>query len=116
MSLGGAGSPRLSDPSWGVDLHAVQTSHFNLLGFSRTYWDFYLGFGISVSVFLLLASVLAWQLGSLSAEAFPAVRLTQWLMVVCFAAITLLDCVFFFIIPIVLSGLITVCLGAAALI
>jgi len=103
-----------SDPAWGVDLHAVQTSHFNLLGFSRTYWDFYLGFGISVSVFLLLASVLAWQLGSVSVGAFPAVRLTQWLLVFCFAAITLLDCVFFFIIPIVLSGLITVCLGAAA--
>ena len=48
-----------SDPEWGVDLHAMQSSHFNIFGFSRTYWDFYVGFGLFVSVFQLLAAILA---------------------------------------------------------
>ena len=51
-----------SDPSWGVDLGAIQSSHFKVLGFTRTYWDFYVGFGLLVSVFLLLAAIFAWQL------------------------------------------------------
>jgi hypothetical protein len=41
---------------------------WGLMGFSRTYWDFYVGFGLFVSVFLLLAVVLAWQLGGPSAR------------------------------------------------
>ena len=46
-----------SDPAWGVDLHAIQSSHFNVLGSSRTYWYFYVGFGLSVSVLLLLPAI-----------------------------------------------------------
>ena len=51
-----------SDPTWGVDLGSMRSTHFYIMGFSRTYWDFYVGFGLFVSVFLLLAVVLAWQL------------------------------------------------------
>ena len=50
-----------SDPKWGVDISAMKTTRFPILGFSRTYWDFYVGFGLFVSVFLLLAALLAWQ-------------------------------------------------------
>src|SRR6202050_466880 len=57
-----------SDPKWGVDISSMQSTHFYVMGFSRTYWDFYVGFGLFVSVFLLLAVVLAWQLGGLAAE------------------------------------------------
>jgi hypothetical protein len=57
-----------SDPKWGVDLGSMQQTHFHIMGFSRTYWDFYVGFGLFVSVLLLLAVVLAWQLGGLPPE------------------------------------------------
>ena len=53
-----------SDPKWGVDIGSMRSTHFYIMGFSRTYWDFYVGFGLFVSVFLLLAVVLAWQLGA----------------------------------------------------
>ncbi|HLW88558.1 MAG TPA: hypothetical protein VKR57_08695 [Terriglobales bacterium] len=53
-----------SDPAWAVDLGPMRSTHFNILGFSRTYWDFYVGFGLTVSVLLLLAVVLAWQLST----------------------------------------------------
>ena len=107
-----AGAP-WSEPEWGVDLSAVRSSHFMVLGFSRTYWDFYVGFGLIVSVLLLLTAVIAWELGNLPAESLRRVRLTIWALPLCFAAMTVLNCVHFFTIPIAFSGAITACLVAA---
>ncbi|HEX2712187.1 MAG TPA: hypothetical protein VHM88_08195, partial [Candidatus Acidoferrales bacterium] len=57
-------------PQWGVDalIGSMRTIHFDAQGFSRTYWDFYVGFGLFVSVFLLFAAFLAWQLGGLKPD------------------------------------------------
>ena len=103
-----------SDPKWGVDLSAMRSTHFYIMGFSRTYWDFYVGFGLFVSVFLLLAVVLAWQLGSLPPESLALMRGTAWAFALSFAAITVLSWKCFFIIPIVFSIVTTLCLTAAA--
>lgn len=104
-----------SDPKWGVGLSAMRSNHFSIMGFSRTYWDFYVGFGLFVSVFLLLAVVLAWQLGGLPQESLALMRGTAWAFALCLAAIMVLSWKYFFIIPIVFSIVITVCLIAAAL-
>ena len=103
-----------SDPAWAVDLGPMRSTHFYILGFSRTYWDFYVGFGLTISVILLLAVVLAWQLGGLPPESLAKMRGTAWTFALCFAAITVLDWKYFFIIPIVFSIAITLCLAAAA--
>jgi hypothetical protein len=103
-----------SDPAWGVDLASVRSTHFYIMGFSRTYWHFYVGFGLFVSVFMLLAVVLAWQLGGLPPESLALMRGTAWAFALCFAGITVLSWKYFFIIPIVFSIVITLCLTAAA--
>jgi hypothetical protein len=103
-----------SDPKWGVDLGSMQSTHFYIMGFSRTYWDFYLGFGLFVSAFLLLAVVLAWQLGGLPPESLARMRGVAWTFALCFAGITVLSWKYFFIIPIVFSIVTTLCLTAAA--
>jgi hypothetical protein len=103
-----------SDPQWGVDLGSMRSTHFHILGFSRTYWDFYVGFGLFVTVFLLLTVVLAWQLGGLPAETLALMRGIAWALPLCFAAITVLSWRYFFMVPIVFSIVITVCLTAAA--
>jgi hypothetical protein len=107
---------RQSDPSWGVDalVASMRSIHFDLLGFSRTYWDFFVAAGFSVGVFYLFAAVLAWQLGRLPAETLAAMRTTAWAFALSFAAITVVSWVYLFIIPIAFSTLITVCLTAAA--
>jgi hypothetical protein len=102
-----------SDPNWEVDLGAIQSTRFEVLGFSRTYWDFYLGFGLFVSILLLLAAVLAWQLGSLPPQTHLNMRTTAWFLCLSFAAVTILSAMYFFTIPIAFSGVITVCLCAA---
>jgi hypothetical protein len=103
-----------SDPNWRVDLGSMQSTHFYIMGFSRTYWDFYVGFGLFVSVFLLLAVVLAWQLGRLPPESLALMRGTRWAFALCFVAITVLSWKYFFIVPIVFSIVTTLCLTAAA--
>ena len=107
---------RQTDPAWGVDtlLGSMRSIHFDVQGFSRTYWDFFVGFGLFVSVFLVFAAVLAWQLGGLAPEILARLRGPAWALVICFAAITILTWRYFFIAPLVLSILITVCLTAAA--
>src|SRR5258708_4417186 len=103
-----------SDPMWGVNIGPMRSTHFYIMGFSRTYWDFYIGFGLFVSVFLLLAVVLAWQLGRLPPESLALMRGTAWAFTLCFAAITVLSWKYFFVIPIAFSIVITLCLTAAA--
>ena len=103
-----------SDPKWGVDLGSMQSTHFYIMGFSRTYWDFYVGFGLFVSAFLLLAVVLAWQLGRLPPESLALMRGTAWAFALCFAAITVVSWRYLFLIPIAFSIVITLCLTAAA--
>jgi hypothetical protein len=102
-----------SDPSWGVDTTAMKSTRFPILGFSRTYWDFYVGSGLSIGVFLLLAAILAWQLGSLTKPTAALLRPTAWALALCFAVLTVLNCAYFFTIPIVFSGLIAICLASA---
>jgi hypothetical protein len=62
-----------------------------------------------------LLSVLAWQFGGLPAETLAAMRVTVWGFALCFAAITVVSWRYLFILPIVFSIAITVCLTAAAL-
>jgi hypothetical protein len=47
---------RQSDPSWGVDtlLGSMRSIHFDVQGFSRTYWDLFVAAGFSVGVFYLV--------------------------------------------------------------
>ena len=58
---------RQSDPQWGVDalLASMKSIHFDMQGFSRSYWDLFLAAGFSVSVFYLFAAILSWQLAGL---------------------------------------------------
>lgn len=107
---------RQSDPTWGVDalLASMRSLHFQVQGFNRTYWDLFLAAGFCVGVLYLFAAVLAWQLAGLPATTLALMRGTAWAFALCFAAITLVSWRYLFIVPIVFSIVITLCLSAAA--
>ena len=107
-----AGCP-WSDPAWGAAPTFMKSGQFQIFGFTRTYWDFYVGFGLFVTVFLLFAAVVAWQLGSLPLHVRPFLRGTAWMLTLSFAAVAVLSWANFFIIPIVFSCVITLCLFGA---
>src|SRR5215469_13658520 len=68
------------DPRWGADalVASMQSLHFDVSGFSRSYWDFYLAGGYSVDVFVLFSALLAWQLGGLPPETLRQMRGITW--------------------------------------
>ena len=107
---------RQSDPQWGVDalLASMRSIHFDVQGFSRTYWDLFEAAGFSVGVFYLFAAILAWQLGGLPPATLALLRRTTWAFALCFAAITVVSWRYLFILPIAFSIAITLCLTAAA--
>lgn len=55
-----------SGPAEDAAVGGMKTFHFDAMGWDRTLWDFWEGFGVSLSVFLLAFAVLAWQLASRS--------------------------------------------------
>src|ERR1700746_460593 len=107
---------RQSDPAWGVDplLGSMRSIHFEVQGFNRTYWDFFVAAGFSVGVFYLFAAVLAWQLSALQAGTLAFMRVTVWALALCFAAITVVSWRYLFLLPIVFSIVITAWLTVAA--
>jgi len=56
---------RQSDPAWGVDtlLGSLRSIHFDVLGFRRTFWDFFVGAGFSVGVLCWFS--VKWSAGAL---------------------------------------------------
>lgn len=107
---------RQSDPSWGVDalLCSMRSIHFGIQGFNRSYWDLFVAAGFSVGVLYLFAAILAWQLGGLPAATLALMRVTAWAFALCFAVITVVSWKYLFVMPIIFSLVITLCLTAAA--
>lgn len=107
---------RQVDPEWKVDALIAQMRSLTFLaqGQTRAYWDFFVGFGLFVSIFQVLSAVLAWQLSSLPQTTVTDMPLIRWGVVVAFAGITYLSWRYFFPAPLVLSALITLCFGLAA--
>lgn len=107
---------RQSDPRWGVDalIGSMRLIHFGIQGFSRSYWDFYLGAGYAVGVFLIFAAILAWQLAGLQTQTLAQMRGIRWSFALCFAAITAISWKYLFCVPFAFSLMITLCLIAAA--
>jgi hypothetical protein len=116
FSIGHTIGFRQIDPGWGVDalVNSMRTIHFDVQGFQRSYYDFYVGFGLFVTVLLILAAVICWQLGGLQPEVLNSVKGIAWSLALCFAVIAFLSWRYFFIVPLVFSLLITTCLVLAA--
>jgi hypothetical protein len=53
-------------------LQLMRSVHFDVMGTSRSYFDFYMGFGWSLSVAGFLQAILLWQISSLSKNAATA--------------------------------------------
>ncbi|MDE3106444.1 MAG: hypothetical protein KGK08_14835 [Acidobacteriota bacterium] len=45
---------------------AMQSNRFVAMGVSRTYWDYYFGYGLFVSAYFALVTVLLWQMSNIA--------------------------------------------------
>jgi len=92
----------------------MRSVHFTIQGSRRAYWDFYVGFGLFVTAFLLFSALLSWQLGGLSRDLLARMPAVTWGLAICFVAVTVLSWTNFFVVPAVFSLLTTACLIAGA--
>jgi len=104
------------DPKWGVDslIQSMHSIHFNVSGSDRTYWDFFFGFGLFVTALMVFSSLVAWQFSNLSVETLAQMRIGAWGFVASFGVVAYLSWRYFFLVPIVFSVSICLCLTAAA--
>jgi hypothetical protein len=109
---------RRVDPRWRLDsiIAALRSTHFEVQGLNRTYWDFYVGFGLFVTILLLFTAILTWQLGGLPKAHLSEMRLVAWGLAACFVVVTFLSWKYFFIVPVIFSGVVAICLILAALV
>ena len=107
---------RSVDPRWGADsvVHAMQATHFEVQGLTRSYWDFFTAFGFFVTVLLLFAAFLAWQLSRLSKEALRGLGPVTWALALSFVVITFIAWRYIFFFPLLFSGVVALCLLLAA--
>ena len=106
---------RRIDPRWNADATvAAMKTTFQVQGQTRSYWDFFSGFGFFCTALLLFSAILAWQLGALSTETLDQLRVVRWAFAACFAVLTVLTWRYFFPAPTTFSILVAIALAFAA--
>ena len=94
-------------------LKSMTDVQFSVMGANRSYLDFFMGFGWSLSVFMLMQTILLWQLGSLAAT--EAARLRPLIAVIALATVAsgVIAWRFIFPIPALFSAVLAIVLGLA---
>jgi hypothetical protein len=111
-SLGAPWTP-VNDAAPAAVVEAMKSVSFDALGSKRTYWDFYFGFGVSISVYLFVQAALTWLLASLARTQSGVVRPFVVVLLVGSAATVYFIWKYFFVIPLVLSCVLLVVLALA---
>jgi hypothetical protein len=113
--LGHTGGGMLAQQNMGVAADVVFTSmkvvHFHFNGADATWYGFWFGFGIMVSVFVLFSAVLAWQLDKIRPEQWPSVAVIAWAFVASQLATAILSWKYFFLGPAILGLAVAVLLA-----
>ena len=94
-------------------LNAMSTVRFETMGVSRTYLDFFVGFGWSLSVAMLLQSALLWQMASLARTDATQVRPMIAMFALAALASGIIAWRFIFPVPAIVSGVLLIVLAAA---
>jgi hypothetical protein len=108
-----------AEESFGVKADAVFASmksvQFSCAGAHCTWYGFWFGFGLTVSLFLLVSAIIAWQLDKVTSESWSAVSVIAWALFAIHACNAVISWVYFFAAPGVLQTLVAVLLGVGAL-
>ena len=92
---------------------AMQANTFPVMGLTRSFWDFYIGLGLAVSIVLLVEAIVFWQLGSLSKADGLRLRPILGTFAIGYLALAVNAFRYFFIAPVIKEVLIALLLGLA---
>jgi hypothetical protein len=91
---------------------AMKASQFDVMGLTRTYWDFHLGFGLAIGLFLLVEGVVFWQLSLWPTTLAAQQRPILVTFAIGYLALAGISWKYFFPPPFYVEILIALCLGA----
>ena len=94
-------------------VRAMKGVGFDAMGSNRTYWDFYVGFGLSISVYMFAQAAFLWLLAALARTQAAAVRPFVVVLLVSCAVNGYVAWMHIFLLPVVLSAVMVVCLALA---
>jgi hypothetical protein len=94
-------------------IETMKGHSFEENGFKGTYWDIYFGFGLVITMYLLVQSAVLWQVASIAKTDATRVRPIVVSFLVGFVINVGLSWKYFFIIPVVMAALIAICLAIA---
>ena len=107
----------LSGPTHGeaevAVIEAMKVHSFNFSGFSRTYWDFHLGYGWFLTFILLVDGFLFWYLAGASKTDSVVIRPVVTLFGLNFLMMAIVSWKFFALGPVIIELLIAASLAAA---
>ena len=93
-----------------VAVEAMKVNTFPLMGHTRSFWDFYRGMGIGVSISLTVEGVAFWLLGSLARHDAARLRPILATSAVGYLALSVNSYTYFFLGPVITEILIAACL------
>ena len=111
-TIGGVFSEAEPGPAT-VAVQAMKMNQFLLMGHTRSYWDFYRGLGLAVTIFLTAEAVLFWQLGSLAKTDARRLRPILATFLVAYTALAVNSYTYIFLAPVIVEIFIAACLGLA---
>ena len=111
-TIGGVFGKPAAGPEQAV-VTAMQANQFQVMGLTRTFWDFYMGLGLGASVSMTVEAIVFWQLSSLAKSDASRLRPIIGTFLVGFLGIAVVSYRYFFAAPVITEILIALCLGLA---
>ena len=92
---------------------AMRANHFQVFGVTRSYWEFYRGMGLSVTIFLTAEALVFWLLATLVKKHAAALRPILWVFALAYLAFAVDSSIYFFSGPVITEILIAACILGA---
>lgn len=96
-----------------IAVQAMKANEFLLMGHVRSYWAFYRGLGLGLTIFLTAESIIFWQLASLAKTEGVRIRPMLITFAIAYSVFAVVSSTYFFIGPVIAEVLIVVSLVSA---
>ena len=94
-------------------LAAMKANEFPAFGLTRSYFQFYRGLGLGITIFLTAEAIVFWQLGTLAKSDAARLRPIIATFMVAYLVFALDSYEYFFFMPVIVEIVIAACLGIA---
>lgn len=93
---------------------AMESNAFQAFGVTRSFWEYYRGFGLGLTIFLTAEALVFWLLAPLAAQGVKGIRPVLVIFSLAYLAMAINSYVYFFPVPVVVEAVICLCLAGAA--